>query len=242
MTERQTVDLEHGFVLHQRPYGNTSQLIEYLSAGYGRVGLVARGSRRRPRGQRALLQPFIPLRVSWIRRGELGRLIDVDAVSAALPLSGNALLSAFYANELILRLTARDDPNAEAFAAYGACLQSLASDAGVSRALRIFELGLLRALGFGPELEVEEATHEPIVAERSYAFEAHTGPHRLEAHRPDAFRGSELIALREQNLDDAGHLRAARRILSVALEPHLEGRPLKTRQVLYEIVEKGLER
>jgi DNA repair protein RecO (recombination protein O) len=77
MSEREQVLLELGFVLHQRPYRNTSQLLECMTAVHGRVGLIARGSRRattRIRSQRALLQPFVPLRISWLQRGDLGRL------------------------------------------------------------------------------------------------------------------------------------------------------------------------
>ena len=80
MTEREEVFLERGFVLHQRPFRNTSQLVDCLTSQYGRVGLVARGSRRSSRGQRAFLQPFVPLRLSWVRRGELGQLAERDGL------------------------------------------------------------------------------------------------------------------------------------------------------------------
>ncbi|HEX5418578.1 MAG TPA: DNA repair protein RecO C-terminal domain-containing protein [Gammaproteobacteria bacterium] len=78
MSDRESVLLEPAFVLHQRPYRNTSQLLECLTAEHGRIGLIAQGSRRALGGQRALLQPFVPLRLSWVRRGELGRLTGVE--------------------------------------------------------------------------------------------------------------------------------------------------------------------
>jgi DNA repair protein RecO (recombination protein O) len=82
MSEREEVLLEPAFVLHHRPYANTSRIIDCLTPTRGRVGLVARGSRRPSSEQRALLQPFAPLRVSWLRRGELGRLTYVEAAAA----------------------------------------------------------------------------------------------------------------------------------------------------------------
>src|SRR4029079_10354167 len=115
MSEREQVLLEDGFVLHQRPYRNTSQLLECVTAAHGRGGLVARGSRSSPTRQRALLQPFVPLRLSWIRRGDLGRLTQVETSGLPFDLEGLSLLAGYYANELLLRLTARGDPNAEVF-------------------------------------------------------------------------------------------------------------------------------
>ena len=93
MSEREQVLLELGFVLHQRPYRNTSQLLECMTAVHGRVGLIARGSRRataRIRSQRALLQPFVPLRISWLQRGDLGRLTHVESASASYALASCA--------------------------------------------------------------------------------------------------------------------------------------------------------
>jgi DNA repair protein RecO (recombination protein O) len=103
MSERERVLLEHGFVLHQRAYRNTSQLLECLAEQHGRIGLVARGSRAPKSGQRALLQPFAPLRLSWQKRGELGRLTLVEAAGPSSELAGPHLLAGYYANELLLR-------------------------------------------------------------------------------------------------------------------------------------------
>ncbi len=125
MAEREQVLLERGFVLHQRPYRDSSQLLECMTAEHGRMGLVARGSRRATTRQRALLQPFVPLRLSWVRRGELGRLTQVEADGASYALEGQRLLAGYYANELLLRLTARGDPNGEVFSCYSRCLAQL---------------------------------------------------------------------------------------------------------------------
>ncbi|TDJ31914.1 MAG: DNA repair protein RecO, partial [Gammaproteobacteria bacterium] len=39
------VSLEPGWVLHTRPYRETSMLVEAFTRGHGRIGLVARGAR-----------------------------------------------------------------------------------------------------------------------------------------------------------------------------------------------------
>ena len=241
MSEREEVLLEPAFVLHQHPYANTSRIIDCLTPARGRVGLVARGSRRLSSEQRAMLQPFARLRVSWVRRGELGRLTYVEAAEPAHELAGDGLLAGFYMNELVLRLLARSDANAEVFSCYSAGLLELDAGAGTARALRLFELGLLRALGYGLELANDCRSGEPLREEWTYVFEPESGPCRaLVDTAGESFRGRDLISLRERMLDDADSLRAAKTLLGRALAVHLGARPLKTRSVLKAIVDRGL--
>jgi DNA repair protein RecO (recombination protein O) len=242
MSERERVLLEHGFVLHQRAYRNTSQLLECLTEAHGRVGIVARGSRRAASGQRALLQPFVPLRLSWNQRGELCRLWHVEPAAASYELAGQQLLAGYYANELVLRLTARDDPNAEVFSCYSRCLAALVGGGQVARTMRIFEMRLLEALGYGLELDADAGTGEPLRADRSYAFVAEHGLHLASAGdpEPEVFSGRDLISLRDGSLDDEDSLRAAQRLLSRVLRVYLGERPLKSRLVLQDVVRRGL--
>lgn len=242
MTEREQVLLEHGFVLHQRPYRDSSQLLECMTAAHGRMGLVARGSRRAKTGQRALLQPFAPLRMSWVRRGELGRLTHVEAEGLSHALEGQRLLAGFYVNELLLRLTARGDPNPEVFSCYSRCLAQLAGTQSVARPLRVFEFELLRALGYGLELDGDSATGEPLRSDSSYVYELEQGFRRAEPRDEDEdhYPGRDLLALRDLRLDDDASLRTAQRLLGRALKAHLGERPLMSRLVLQDIVSRGL--
>jgi DNA repair protein RecO (recombination protein O) len=242
MADREQVLLERSFVLHQRPFRDSSQLLECMTAARGRIGLVARGSRRAGTRQRALLQPFAPLKMSWIRRGELGRLIHVEADGPSYPLQGQRLLAGFYANELLLRLTARGDPNPEIFSCYSRCLAQLGDTPSVARTLRVFELDLLRALGYGVELDVESLTGEPLRADSSYVYELEQGFRRVDIADSDAdvFPGRELLSLRDRALDDEASLKTAQRLLGRVLRAHLGERPLQSRRVLQDIVSSGL--
>jgi DNA repair protein RecO (recombination protein O) len=143
---------------------------------------------------------------------------------------------------LLLRLTARDDPNPKVFSCYSRCLAELADGAHVARTMRIFEMSLLEALGYGLELDAEAGTGEPLRVERSYAYEAEHGLRVTAFGEPDAdvFSGRHLISLREHVLDDEESLRAAQRLLGHVLRLYLGERPLKTRLVLQDIVRRGL--
>ena len=242
VTERERVQLERGFVLHQRPYLNTSQLLECLTEHHGVIGLVAQGSRRRSSGRRAALQPFAPLHLSWIRRGDLGRLTGVEAAGPSQELSGDGLFAGFYANELLLRLMARGDPNDAVYSCYSRCLAELARAAATARTVRLFELRLLEALGYGLGLDCDAESRQPIRAGARYRFQPEhgfslcSGP----ADAAETYGGVELISLREQRLDDPGSLRAAKRLLMQSLNVYLGERPLRTRAILEDVVAREL--
>ena len=109
---------EPAFVLHARPWRETSLLVEALTANHGRLGLVARGvrgARRQP--LRAALQPLQHVRLDAVQQGELAQLRNAEALDAAPLLAGEAVLAAFYVNELVLRLAPRNDPQHALFAA-----------------------------------------------------------------------------------------------------------------------------
>ncbi|MDE2087744.1 MAG: recombination protein O N-terminal domain-containing protein, partial [Xanthomonadaceae bacterium] len=56
------LDQQPAYVLHARPYRETSLLLECLTRDHGRLGVVARGVRgERARLRRSQLEPFQPL-------------------------------------------------------------------------------------------------------------------------------------------------------------------------------------
>jgi DNA repair protein RecO (recombination protein O) len=243
MSEREEVLLEQAFVLHQRPYRNTSLILDCLTLGHGRQALVARGARRPQSRQRPILEPFRKLRVSWIRRGEMGSLTHAESDGRESALGGQGLLAGFYMNELLLRLMQRGDQNESIYSCYSHCLDRLVAAGDTARALRLFERDLLEALGFGVDLERDFRTGEPIAPDREYVFE-HEGGLTV-SHSPadkDQYSGRHLISLREQDLNDTDSLRAARRLLNRILEHYLGSRPLKTRAVMRQIVDAGYGR
>lgn len=226
------VELEPGFILHHRPFRDTSLLLEVLSQAHGRVGLVARGARGSRSRLRPVLQPFRPLLLSWQLRGELGTLTAAEPDGAAPPLpAGEALLALYYVNELLLRLTARLDPHPGLFPAYAAALQALRAPGSPAPALRGFEKLLLDVLGYGPDLEFDHAGR-PVTGAQCYRYHPGAGLTPCAAEAEGALLGTSLQALASGELADARVLADARRLLRAALDVHLDGRPLKTRELL----------
>lgn len=218
-----TVALEPAFLLSLRPYRDSSQLLEAFSLRHGRIGLVARGARGPKSRLRGVLQPFVPLLLSWSQRGDLGSLQAAEAQAGATLLSGERIFYGWYLNELLLRLLQRHDPHPALYAIYTALLPELAgSEAQAQAALRVFEKRLLAELGYGLLLP---PTLEP---DRHYRYDAERGPLPAE----QGIAGASLIALRDERLEDERARRDALPLLRAALRRHLGGQELQTAALL----------
>ena len=117
--------MDRGYVLHSYPYRETSLILQVWTEKHGRLGLVAKGARRPKSPSRSVLVPFQLLALDWFGRGELRTLKTAEPAVPATPLGGASLLSAFYSNELLLKLTTRDDPHEALFDAYDAAIARL---------------------------------------------------------------------------------------------------------------------
>lgn len=232
---RQRIEFQPAYVLHARPYRETSLLLEVFTAEYGRVGAVARGARRPASPLKGLLQPFNPLVLSWAATGELVTLTGADRGGDMASLSGESLLCGFYLNEILLRLVQRSDPHRGLFAAYAEALGGIADDARRSAALRLFEKRLLQELGYGLVLDRQSDGGAPVIADERYAYRLEHGPVPL-ALEPQAslvISGRTLLALQSEDLTtDAVVLREARILLRAALALYLGERPLHSRELL----------
>ena len=169
------IDMQTGWLLHSRPYRDTSMLLDFFTEESGRVSAIARGIRNPKAKHKALLQPFMPLYISLAGRGELQNLRQVEARSPALFLKGESLFSALYINELMVRLVAGHEKDKGLFVAYSSVLQELSTDADIEPLLRSFELRLLENLGYGLQLSHEAESDNPVVAEGWYYLQGDGG-------------------------------------------------------------------
>jgi DNA repair protein RecO (recombination protein O) len=220
------VEGQPAFILHARPYRETSLLIDAFTREHGRVGLVARGVRReRSRMPRGVLQPLQPLLLDWIARGELGTLTAAEAASAPISLSGDALLAAMYINELVLRLSGRNDMHAAAFLAYAQCLPRLADDPDMAWTLRRFERDLLADLGYAFAL-TQTASGDPIEAALDYSYDPGSGASTWrEGALFPRVAGAALLALDRDERPASEHLGQLRHLTRATIR-HLVGADL----------------
>ena len=153
MTAPKRVQNQPAWLLHHRPFRDTSRILDIISRDYGRLSLVARGSRSANSKLKGYLRPFLPVQMSWFIRSDLGTLTGAEMNGAPISLSGDALLSAYYINELLLNLLHKHDPQTDIFSAYQNTIETLNREADVAAVLRRFEMELLRLLGYGLNLD-----------------------------------------------------------------------------------------
>jgi DNA repair protein RecO (recombination protein O) len=229
------VQLEPAYLLHHYAWRDSSRILELMTRSQGRVSVFARAARRGGSTLPATLQPFGELLVSWTSRGDAGQLTGAERVRAPAALAGDHLMSAFYANELLIKLLPRHDPHPALFDAYATLLNRLhGGDGQQARALRLFEKRLLDELGWGLSLESDAGSGSPLEPLRSYRYRIDGGPEVIDgvAEGTLVFSGASLLSLAREELGDERSLADARRLLRAALDQCLEGRPLRTREVL----------
>ena len=234
--------LEPAWVLHRRPYGDGSLIVECFALESGRFSAVLRGAQRKHRGGSLAgqAQAFNPLLVKAIGRGELKTMRQIESAGSAIPLVGRALFSGLYINELLIRTLPRFDPYPRLFAHYGQLLPRLRSHD--ESQLRVFELALLEELGY-ELIFAHDADGELIDPRRHYHYRADNG-FRV---KPIDAQGS---AVDDGAIDISGEVlmllaqwrhaetelnpvqwRMLKQITRLALKRHLGDRPLRSRDL-----------
>lgn len=227
------VELERAFVLHRRHYRETSLIVEVLGRDSGRLGLIAKGARRPRSDVRGLLQAFRPLLLSWSGRGELGVLTNAEPDGYVRRLSGTALFSGMYMNELLMRLVHRYDPHPELFDHYAGAVEELAGGARAEGVLRVFEKRMLESIGYGLVLDHDVDSGEPVRAGTSYRYEVDRGPTALATNGAAGVpvAGETLLSLAREHLEDEEGLEQAKRLMRTVLRRYLGDKPLATRSL-----------
>ena len=174
---------ELAFVLHRYDWSESSLILEVFTRRQGRTALVAKGAKRPSSNFRPVLLPLQPLHLNYSADGEIGTLKSAEWAGGHVMPVGEALLSGYYLNELLMRLLARDDPHPALFDAYALTVASLtAPEEGtgsqgdwIQAVLRAFELVLLRQIGVLPALDGQTLTQRPLQDAAPYLLTAESG-------------------------------------------------------------------
>jgi DNA repair protein RecO (recombination protein O) len=236
------------YVLHQYDWSESSLIVELFTRAQGRLVVAAKGAKRPTSNFRAVLMPFAPIHAALGKApadegAEILNLRSAEWVGGAPLLPPAALMAGFYANELLLKLLARQDPHPTLFDAYADTLVALAEVAdasGEATALRAFELSLLRATGVLPDLAAETSTARALAGHSGYALDAEAGiaaaAGGIEGRHwfaiEAALKAASTAALRDACGPVAGALRVPLRGL---VHYHLGRSTLRTRQVWLDL-------
>jgi DNA repair protein RecO (recombination protein O) len=243
----QRITDEPAYVLHRYDWSESSLILEVFSRSYGRIALIARGAKKPSSNFRPILLPLQPLHIAFGGDAEIRNLRGAEWQGGHVMPTGDALLSGYYLNELLMRLLARDDPHPVLFDAYAKAVQLLANQSidTLQVALRAFELRLLRDIGLLPMLDIQTGTLSALDPETEYVLLAEAG--LREAHEDDRYSmsGSQWLALQQalhgdSPFSDTMHacvnsLPALRSQLRTLLHYHCDVKVLKTRQMMLDL-------
>jgi DNA repair protein RecO (recombination protein O) len=244
------VSHEPAYVLHRYDWSESSLILEVFTRRHGRIALVAKGAKRPSSNFRPVLLPLQPLQLNFTGEAEIRTLKGAEWMGGHVMPTGEALLSGYYVNELLLRLLARDDPHEALFDAYAGVVQVLAGDHAAAQAatqsavLRAFELLLLREVGLLPSLDVETLTLAPLASDARYTLVPEAGLRQADDAEA-ALAGAQWLAL-QAALDDPSPFTATLRAcagldgslrtqLRALLNYHCGVATLRTRQMMRDL-------
>ncbi len=229
----QRVDNEPAYVLHTHPWKETSLIVEALTAGHGRVALVARGARRAHASLKSRLLGFQPMGLSWYGKGALKTLHAAEWQGGALQLAGRALICGFYVNELILKLLPPDDPHAALYRRYEQTLHDLATAHDPQPVLRRFELALLSELGYAQTLD-RTIAGEAVRPDERYGYAFGQGV-VSGVHGELACSGKTLLDMAAGDYSDPLTLSESKQLMRALINHYLGDKPLHTRQLMLDL-------
>ncbi|VAW86051.1 DNA recombination and repair protein RecO [hydrothermal vent metagenome] len=232
--------LQPAYLLHHRPYRETSSILELFTAEYGRVAVVAKGVRRKKSRLQPLLQLYRPLLLSWRGRGPLYSLDQVEENGAMHSLAGISMMSGFYINELLVRLLHHEEAYPALYATYELLLQQLSQGdlgAELEWLLRQFELRLLHDLGYALNLECEVETGEVLRAEQRYHYLPEQGAVYWQGSGVGVpLHGATLLGLASGELSEPRSRREAKRLMRSMLASLLGDKPLNSRELIRQMM------
>ncbi len=238
MPRRYSDTLVPAYLLHARPYRETSVIADFFTQHHGRVSGVVRGVRGKQSKTKSALQPFSPLLIGWMGKHELVTVTQVESAGCYHRLLGNRLICGMYVNELLLRLLPVWQSYEMLFSDYLSGIAALAdTDQSLQGLLRRFELQLLVALGYGVDFTRTANGHEIIFADKYYIYVLGEGFQDLPGNVDvsQSYLGAWLLAMSEHRYDDAAVCKVAKRLTRMLLAQLLGSKPLCCRELLMPV-------
>ena len=238
---------EPAYVLHRYDWSESSLILDVFTRHHGRIALVAKGAKRPSSSFRPILLPMQPLQLAFGGDAEIRTLKGADWMGGHVMPTGDALLSGYYLNELLLRLLARDDPHQRLFDVYAAVVQVLASEHGeaLQSALRAFELLLLRDIGLLPALDAQTMTLLQLEPTQRYTLVPEGGLRQAHADDRSSLSGQQWNRLQlavDDNAPFTATLRACSEVMAelkpqlrTLLHYHCGVSNLRTRQMMMDL-------
>ena len=215
------------FLLHQRPYGNTSVMAEMFTLDNGRISVIARGAKNPKSKFFGVLSPFSKLRITYRGRSELKTLTNVDKEDIFSNSFSKLSYTLLYINELLIKILPQGAPQKELFNLYDKFLLEIKTSNEIDIILRRFEIDLLEMLGYGINFINEVDSGHSIDADKLYDFVPELG---FKESPNGIFNGKEIISISKLDFENINK-KKIKSLTTMAIGYSLDGGDLKSRQI-----------
>lgn len=238
-----------GIILRRRDVGESDRIVVVYTREFGKRSFSARGSRKTTSKIAGQIEPFslVNLHIAQTRGLHIISQAQASNVFQTLRSSERAIATSGIVAELVDSMTPEDQPNRDVYDLLVASLTLLDSGRDPSLVLVAFQLGLLRHLGYRPELtrcSVCGNDLEPV--ENGFGMDSGAVCPDCRRHAPSvvpvspealkllrAIDRGDLSSLLGLRLDPA-IIHEADSILS-AYTQHILGRPSRAREVYRDL-------
>ena len=225
-------DWDECFLLHHRPHGETSLIVDVFTKKNGKMSMIAKGAKKPKSKFFGYLTPFTKLKITYTGRSELKTLTNIDRdFSESRNSLSKTSYSLLYINELLIRLLPKDAVHEDLFQLYESFLVKIHSGENIELTLRSFELDMLEMLGYGLDFENEIDKNQSIDINKNYSFIPERG---FRESKNSNFSGKDIINIRMRNLSEVSkkHLK---HITQESIHFCLDGRNLSSREIFRRI-------
>ena len=225
-------DWDECFLLHHRPHGETSLIVDVFTKKNGKMSIIAKGAKKPKSKFFGYLTPFTKLKITFTGRSELKTLTNIDRdFSESTNSLSKTSYSLLYINELLIRLLPKDAVHEDLFQLYESFLVKIHAGENIELTLRSFELDMLEMLGYGLDFENEIDKNQSIDINKNYSFIPERG---FRESKNSNFSGKDIINIRMRNLSEVSkkHLK---HITQESIHFCLDGKNLSSREIFRRI-------
>ena len=225
-------DWDECFLLHQRPHGETSLIVDVFTKKNGKMSIIAKGAKKPKSKFFGYLTPFTKLKITYTGRSELKTLTNIDRdFSESTNSLSKTSYSLLYINELLIRLLPKDAVHEDLFKLYESFLVKIHSGENIELTLRSFELDMLEMLGYGLDFENEIDKNQSIDVNKNYSFIPERG---FRESKNSNFSGKDIINIRMRNLSEVSK-KNLKQITQESIHFCLDGKSLSSREIFRRI-------
>lgn len=163
-------------VLRHADWGEADRLLTLYTREQGMVRAIAKGARKVTSRKAGHLQPFTQITIQLAKGRDLLIVTQVETINAFLPLHDDLLKTshAAYVVELLLRFSYEDEgANPSIFRLLVETLGRIEAEEDAWLAVRYYEMRLLDAVGFRPQLfECANCSREIRAEDQFFSFTA----------------------------------------------------------------------